>query len=126
MAAGFTVTGLDHIVLTCTDIEKTLAWYLDELDLSGVRVEEWRRGEAPFPSLRVDEGTIIDLMPGTTEQGRLDHFCLVVAPTDLTAVRDSGRFDVVSGPARRYGARGDGTSLYIRDPDGTTIELRHY
>jgi catechol 2,3-dioxygenase-like lactoylglutathione lyase family enzyme len=41
-------------------------------------------------------------------------------------VRDSGRFEVLDGPATRYGAQGDGTSLYVRDPDGNTVELRYY
>ena len=52
--------------------------------------------------------------------------CLVIAPTDLDQLAASGRFDVLDGPGTCYGARGDGTSLYIRDPDGTTIELRYY
>jgi catechol 2,3-dioxygenase-like lactoylglutathione lyase family enzyme len=47
-------------------------------------------------------------------------------PTDLVALRDSGTFDVVSGPVTRWGARGDATSLYVRDPDGNLVELRHY
>ena len=80
----------------------------------------------PFPSVRIDAGTIIDLMAGEPADGRLDHVCLVVEPTDLAEVKASGRFDVVSGPATRWGARGDATSLYIRDPDGTVVELRHY
>ena len=57
---------------------------------------------------------------------RLDHVCLVIEPTDLDALAASGRFDVVGGPGRRYGARGNGTSLYVRDPDGTVVELRYY
>jgi catechol 2,3-dioxygenase-like lactoylglutathione lyase family enzyme len=44
----------------------------------------------------------------------------------LAAVRDSGRFTVVDGPDTRFGARGDGMSLYVKDPDGNTVELRHY
>lgn len=54
-----------------------------------------------------------------------DHLCLVVEPVDLEAVKASGRFAVVDGPATRFAARGDGTSLYVRDPDGNTVELRH-
>jgi len=119
------ITGLDHIVLKCADVETTLAWYL-ALGLEPVRVDAWRAGEAPFPSVRVDAGTIIDLIAGTEPDGRLDHFCLVIEPTDLAALAASGEFDVVTGPGTRYGARGNGTSLYVRDPDGTVVELRHY
>jgi catechol 2,3-dioxygenase-like lactoylglutathione lyase family enzyme len=121
-----TITGLDHIVLACSDVEVTLAWYRDRLGLETVRVDAWRRGEVPFPSVRVGEGTIIDLIAGDPTDGRLDHFCLVVEPTDLAAVAASGEFEVLEGPVRRFGARGDGTSLYIRDPDGAVVELRHY
>jgi catechol 2,3-dioxygenase-like lactoylglutathione lyase family enzyme len=121
------VVGLDHIVLRCHDIETTLAWYVDVLGLAPVRVDEWRAGTAPFPSVRVDAETIIDLVSGNDDSsGALDHLCLVVEPTDLTAVAASGRFTVLDGPGTRYGARGDGTSLYVSDPDGTTVELRHY
>jgi catechol 2,3-dioxygenase-like lactoylglutathione lyase family enzyme len=124
------VTGLDHVVLVCSDVERTLTWYCDLLGLDPVGVDEWRRGDAPFPSVRVDAGTIIDLIAGTPSRpmadGRLDHFCLVVEPTDLEAIAASGEFSVVDGPARRSGARGDGTSLYVRDPDGTVVELRYY
>lgn len=120
------VVGFDHLVLVCADVERTLAWYLDELGLQPVRVQEWRAGTAPFPSARVDAGTIIDFIPGTPTDGRLDHLCLVVRETDLDAVKASGRFEVVDGPAARYGARGNGTSLYVRDPDGAVVELRYY
>jgi catechol 2,3-dioxygenase-like lactoylglutathione lyase family enzyme len=126
MGTTLRVTGLDHIVLVCSDVERTLTWYCDLLGLEPERVEEWRSGEAPFPSVRVDAGTIIDLFPGEPTDGRLDHFCLVVDPTDLDAIAASGEFTVVDGPGRRFGARGDGTSLYVRDPDGTVVELRHY
>ena len=125
-AHAIAVTGFDHLVLSCADVETTLTWYLDRLGLAPVRVEEWRRGTAPFPSVRVDDHTIIDLIPGDPRSGRLDHLCLVIAPTDLDALAASGLFDVLDGPGTRFGARGDGTSLYIRDPDGTTIELRYY
>ncbi|MEX0848137.1 MAG: VOC family protein [Ilumatobacteraceae bacterium] len=122
----FDVIGFDHLVLVCADVERTLAWYLEELGLEPVRVDEWRAGRAPFPSARVDEGTIIDFIGGTPADGRLDHLCLVVREVDLDAVKASGRFDVVGGPATRYGARGNGRSLYVRDPDGAVVELRYY
>jgi catechol 2,3-dioxygenase-like lactoylglutathione lyase family enzyme len=120
------VVGLDHVVLNVADVERSLAWYCDELGLEGMRVDEWRRGEVLFPSVRVDERTIIDLLQADRTGQNVDHVCLVVEPTDLEALSASGRFNVVSGPARRFGARGDGTSLYVLDPDGNLVELRHY
>lgn len=126
MSRRFTVTHLDHIVLACPDVERSLSWWSGVLGLAAMRVEEWRRGELPFPSVRVNEHTIIDLVPGEASPGRLVHVCLVVEPTDLAALAASGELDVIEGPVTRSGARGDGTSLYIRDPDGTTVELRHY
>ena len=124
--SAVTVTELDHLVLRCLDIETTLAWYQDNLGLAPVRADEWRAGTVLFPSLRVNDHTIIDLLPGDTTDGRLDHLCLVVERLDLDALAASGQFEVLDGPAQRYGARGEGTSLYVRDPDGLTVELRYY
>ena len=121
-----TVTEFDHLVLRCADIEQTLQWYQQQLGLEPVRVDEWRAGTVFFPSLRVNAGTIIDLLPGEPGDSRLDHICLVIEPVDFDALTASGRFDVVDGPGPRFGARGDGTSLYVRDPDGLTVELRYY
>lgn len=120
------VQALDHIVLDVADVERSLAWYRDVLGLPGERVDEWRAGRAPFPSVRIDASTIIDLFAADRTGENLNHFCVVVEPCDLQAVADSGRFDVVDGPAPRWGARGDGTSLYVRDPDGNVVELRYY
>jgi catechol 2,3-dioxygenase-like lactoylglutathione lyase family enzyme len=120
------VQALDHIVLNVADVERSLAWYCDVLGLPGERVEEWRAGRTFFPSVRIDASTIIDQFAAERSGENLNHFCVVVEPCDLQAVADSGRFDVVDGPAKRWGARGDGTSLYVRDPDGNTVELRCY
>ena len=120
------VLGFDHLVLRCADVERTLAWYVDVLGLEPERVDEWRRGEAPFPSVRVSATTIIDLFAGTPGDDRLDHLCLEVAPTDLAALATTHGLELLEGPVPRYGARGVGTSIYVRDPDGLTVELRHY
>jgi len=123
------VTGFDHLVVACADVELSLAWYVVHLGLAPVAVDAWRLGNAPFPSVRVNAGTIIDLIAspgGVPDDGRLDHICLVIDEIDLDALAASGEFDVVEGPARRSGARGEGTSLYVRDPDGLVVELRYY
>lgn len=122
------VVGLDHVVLSCGDVEASLRWYAEELGLEPVRAAEWRAGDAPFPSVRVDDATIIDLLAAPRTGVNVDHVCLVVEPTDLDALAGSGRFEVIGdGPVEGlFGARGLATSLYIRDPDGNTVELRCY
>jgi catechol 2,3-dioxygenase-like lactoylglutathione lyase family enzyme len=121
------VIGLDHLVLRATDVERTLAWYRDRLGLAGERVEEWRRGEAPFPSVRIDDRTLIDILAGAPSGTNVDHLCLVV-DGDLDAIAASGDFEVVgAGPVDGlFGAQGFARSLYVRDPDGTVVELRAY
>ncbi len=114
------------MVLNVADVERSLAFYCGELGLAPERVDEWRRGEILFPSVRVDADTIIDLLAVPRTGENADHLCLVVEPLDLDALKASGRFDVVDGPATRFGARGNGTSLYVKDPDGNTVELRYY
>src|SRR4029453_17687586 len=97
-----TAHALDHLVLVVTDVEATLDWYGRVAGLAGVRVDEWRRGGAPFPPLRVAPGTIIDLIPGLDDpavRGHLDHICLVVNRADLEAVAAHPDLEVVdSGP----------------------------
>jgi catechol 2,3-dioxygenase-like lactoylglutathione lyase family enzyme len=128
------VTGVDHVVFRVADVERAIAFYVDVLGLAPERVDEWRAGEVLFPSVRVDATTIIDLFPRELASGddggprvpNVDHVCLVVAPCDLQALADSGTFDVVGGPAELFGAQGQGLGLYVRDPDGNVVELRHY
>ncbi|MBF6045134.1 VOC family virulence protein [Streptomyces sp. NRRL B-1677] len=123
------VIAFDHLVLNVSDVERSLAFYTGPLGLDPVRVEEWRAGRVPFPSVRVSPTTIIDLVDrerGETAAANVDHICLVVEPLDWQAVVDSGTFTVVDGPGQRFGARGNAESLYVLDPDGNTVELRWY
>ena len=121
---GVKVVGFDHVVVNTTDIERALAWYCAELGLEPVRVDEWRRGEVLFPSVRVNAGTIIDLFPAERTGENVNHFCLVVEPTDLDALAD--RFPGARRADGLFGARGFTSSLYVTDPDGNTVELRAY
>ena len=120
-----TVTGLDHIVIVTPDVERSLAWYTETLGLAGERVEEWRRGEVFFPSVRVNALVIIDLLQGERSGVNVDHVCLVVEG-DLVAIAASGRFGTVGAPDERFGAQGNGEAIYVNDPDGNLIELRTY
>lgn len=121
------VKDFDHLVLAVQDVERALAFYCGPLGLEPVRVDAWRAGDAPFPSVRISPSTIIDLVVGNAGGGsNVDHICLVVEPLDWQEVIDSGRFTVLEGPVGRYGARGVAQSIYVEDPDGNTVELRWY
>lgn len=128
------VIGFDHIVLRCVDVETTLWWYVERLGLRPERLEEWRAGAAPFPSIRVDATTVIDLLPvggaellcGFPANERLDHLCLVVDAASLRYVIEDPTFELVDGPGPRIGAQGVATSVYVKDPDGLVVELRCY
>ncbi|MEV5376797.1 VOC family virulence protein [Streptosporangium nondiastaticum] len=123
------VIAFDHLVLNVADVERSLAFYTGPLGLDPVRVDEWRAGRAPFPSVRISPTAIIDLVErdrGDAAASNVDHICLAVEPLDWQTVIDSGVFTVVDGPGQRFGARGNAESLYVQDPDGNTVELRWY
>jgi len=120
------ITGVDHYVLATPDPEALIAWYRDELGLQPERLDEWRRGEVLFASLRVSASTLIDVFQSDRTGVNVDHVALTVDDVDLDELAASGRFDVEMGPMDLFGARGTGRGLYIRDPAGNRVELRTY
>jgi catechol 2,3-dioxygenase-like lactoylglutathione lyase family enzyme len=120
------IIGVDHYVLTVPDVEAVIAWYHDELGLPTERLDEWRRGEVLFASLRINDSTLIDVFQGERSGSNVDHVALVVEDVDLDVLAASGRFEVDMGPADLWGARGTGRGLYIKDPAGNRVELRTY
>lgn len=118
--------GIDHVVLNVADVERSVAWYVERLGFEPLRLDEWRRGEVLFASVRLTDTFIIDLFANERSGANVDHLCLVVDPLDLDAVAASDEFDVVSGPSEVFGAQGMGRSVYVRDPDGNVVELRNY
>jgi catechol 2,3-dioxygenase-like lactoylglutathione lyase family enzyme len=118
------VAGFDHVVINTTNTEPMLAFYCGDLGLEPVRVEEWRRGEVLFPSARVTPETVIDFFPAERTGENMSHICLVIEPDDLDAI--AARFPDSTRADGLFGAQGYASSVYVKDPDGNTIELRFY
>jgi catechol 2,3-dioxygenase-like lactoylglutathione lyase family enzyme len=119
------ITGIDHIVINVADVERSIAWYRDVLGLEPVRLEEWRAGEVLFPSVRMSPTTILDLFQTDRTGENVNHFALLVEDADLQQLLDDGRI-TGDGPHQLFGAQGTGSGVYIKDPDGNTVELRTY
>jgi catechol 2,3-dioxygenase-like lactoylglutathione lyase family enzyme len=127
------IRGIDHVVLRVADAERSLRFYCDVL---GCR-EERRIDAVGLIQLRAGQ-SLIDLVPVDSPLGRLggagpgeearnvDHFALEIAAFDEAAIREwlLGAGVEPGDVGERYGARGNGPSMYIRDPDGNTVELK--
>ena len=129
------ITELDHIGLRVKDVEASLNFYSELLGLKTERVDEWRKGEIGFPSVRLNADTLIDFflsekkVDNANKEMNQDHFCLVIEPTNMenlkTKLEELG-VRIYDGPGKRWGAHGDAISLYMYDPDQNVVELRCY
>lgn len=124
---------IDHLVLRVVDLERMLGFYCGAL---GCTVER-RQDEIGLVQLRAGR-SIVDLVPVDGQLGRMggaapgkearnmDHFCLRVEPFDEPAIRRQLEAQGIAvGPvASRYGAEGEGPSIYLADPEGNVVELK--
>lgn len=117
---------VDHIVLEVRDVDQSLHFYCDLLGMTPERVDLFKSGRAPFPSVRCGD-TLIDLFVSEAPGDGPPHFCVSFAePIEEIAAQLANAGIRAGEPAKRYGARGIGKSVYVDDPDGHTIELRSY
>ena len=118
------VRGLDHVVLRVADMDRAIAFYEQVL---GLNVER-RLESIGLVQLRAG-AAMIDLVPRTEDEddGRnMDHFAVRIEAMDVAAIgAHLKRHGIDPGEVRRrYGAEGYGSSIYITDPDGNTVELK--
>ena len=127
------VLAIDHIVLRTTKLKQMLEFYINVLNCT---IERETPEETGLTQLRAGSA-LIDLVvvnsrlgsvgggPSKTERN-VDHFCLQIrlAPEQdiINYLKQSGI--EVGEFASRYGAQGEGNSIYIQDPEGNGVELR--
>lgn len=120
------IRNIDHVVVRAADLDRAIRFYCDVL---GCEVE--RRVDS-IGLVQMRAGTaMIDLFdakdnPPPDGPGNMDHFALRLASFDEDAIRAflSEQGIETEASKSRYGAEGDGPSIYIEDPDGNTVELK--
>lgn len=130
---AFRIRHIDHIVLRVSDLDAMLNFYLDVL---GCTLEKIQEGPGLY---QVRAGSsLIDLVPVEGKLGReggaapgkegrnLDHFCISVEPFDGEVIIGylQGKGIACGKVESRYGAEGQGPSIYVTDPEGNVVELK--
>ena len=123
------VTGLDHLVLTVTDLDQTAGFYQRVLGMHPVTFGAGHRA-LQFGTSKINlhqAGQETTPHAAWPKPGSAD-LCLITTtpPGDVLAHLDAQHVPVEDGPVPRTGARGPITSIYIRDPDGNLIEIASY
>ncbi len=127
------IRDLDHLVLRVMDLAKMEAFYIGVLGCTVAR----RRDDLGLVQLKAGR-SMLDLVPvdgklgqaGGAAPGRdgrnLDHFCFRIEPWDETVIRATlAAAGIAAGEtASRFGAKGQGPSIYLSDPEGNTVELK--
>jgi catechol 2,3-dioxygenase-like lactoylglutathione lyase family enzyme len=129
----FRIRQIDHVVLRVIDLERMLRFYLDvlgctpEKDQVEIGLYQVRAGSSLIDLVPVDGklGQAGGRAPGT-EGRNLDHLCLRIEPFDADEVlAHLAKHRVVAGKVEsRYGAEGEGPSIYVTDPEGNIVELK--
>lgn len=128
------IAAIDHIVLRTSHLANMLHFYCDIL---GCNIERELPENFGLTQLRAGSA-LIDLVvvdsqlgrigggPPTTTENNVDHFCLQIMPlAEQEVIHYLNGFGINTGEfTERYGAQGFGQSIYIKDPDGNTVELR--
>jgi catechol 2,3-dioxygenase-like lactoylglutathione lyase family enzyme len=120
---------IDHIVLTCRDVERTCDFYTRVLGMEAVTFSGGRKALA-FGNQKFNlhqagkefEPKADRPMPGSAD------FCLI-AGTPMSEVLEHLQacgVPVLKGPVERTGARGPLLSVYFRDPDLNLVEVSNY
>jgi catechol 2,3-dioxygenase-like lactoylglutathione lyase family enzyme len=133
MQAMIRIREIDHLVLRVTDLEAMLRFYCEAL---GCTIER-REDALGLVQLRAGS-SLIDLVPVDGKLGRaggaapgpegrnMDHFCVRIEPFDEVAIRHQlAQYGYYAGSLeQRFGAEGQGPSIYVTDPEGNVVEFK--
>ncbi|MGG5823276.1 VOC family protein [Falsiroseomonas sp. HW251] len=130
----FAVDRLDHLVITCRDVEISAAWYQRVLGMerdeftSGVHRRTALKFGGQKINLRPVEATQHDWFTGTAAAPGSQDLCFVVtvSPEQVVDHLHGCGVTVEVGPTAKQGALGPIRSVYCRDPDGNLIEIASY
>ena len=128
----FSIGGIDHIVLRVRDVARALEFYRGVLGCSLEREQpalgltQLRAGRSLIDLVTADGPLGGREGDGPLAGANLEHFCLTIVPFDEAALRSHlAAHGIGAGEAaERYGAEGQGRSIYIEDPDGNRVELK--
>ena len=130
-APQFTIVGLDHVVLRVRDLTKALEFYCGTLgctlerEQKALGLTQLRAGRSLIDLVTAD-GPLGARTAGEAGGPNLEHFCLSIAPFEERSLRAhlETRGVAAGETSARYGAEGEGPSLYLEDPEGNRIELK--
>ncbi|MEM8845034.1 MAG: VOC family protein [Pseudomonadota bacterium] len=136
---------IDHIVLWVDDAKRSLDFYSNVLGLDSLRADEFFAGNAKFPSVKLSERSILDLMERETllplvqrftdsEDNiggtPINHVCISMSETEYLGISEKLNeqgIEISPGGKNAFGAQGSAAeSAYFSDPDGNIIEIRYY
>jgi len=125
-----TAVALDHLVLTVADTERSVRWYSTILGMRPISFGNGRRAVALGTS-KINFHDAADPTPAPVARRRVPgsgDICVVVPGPlgEVEARLASHGVPIETGPVRRTGARGQMTSLYVRDPDENLVEVACY
>ena len=120
------IESIDHIVITCNDVDKTIDFY----SKLGMKHSQFGQGRN---ALGFGDQKINLHVVGHEFEPKAQHplpgsqdLCFVIGIPIQKAQKElqAHGIDIIEGPIQRTGARGQINSLYVRDPDGNLIEVR--
>jgi len=120
------IEGLDHLVLTVTDVGRTSDFYERVLGMEPIVFAEGRHALG-FGAQKInlhEAAREFEPKAATPTPGSADLCFLTNVPVaEVIEHLESSGVEDVEGPVRRKGATGPITSVYFRDPDGNLIEV---